>query len=106
MPKIANWCREAFCVENMKDRNATAVYKRSGYAPKNDGTAAAGSKLLRNHKVAARFAELEAAYAEKVGFEPEDILTAHLAVLRADQSKLTKPVRGACRYCHGFHYEY
>ncbi len=100
---------EAFCLEYIKDRNATAAYKRAGYAPKRDNTAkSAASRLLTNvdSGVPARIEELEAELAARTWFEIEDVVRAHVAIIRADPAALCKPVRGACRYCHGFHHEY
>jgi phage terminase small subunit len=107
--KLINKRHEAFCLEYMKDRNATAAYKRAGYAPKRDNTAkSAAARLLTNvdSGVPARIAELEAEFAERIGFEIEDILKAHVAIVRADPSKLSRLVRGACRYCHGARHDY
>lgn len=109
MPELANTKHEAFCLEYMKDRNATAAYKRAGYAPKDDNSAkSAGARLLTNVDtgVPARIAEFEAEFSERVKFGIEDILRALVEIVRADPSKICRPVRGACRYCHGARYHY
>jgi phage terminase small subunit len=109
MPTLTNKRHEAFCLEYMKDRNATAAYKRAGYSPKNNNTAkSAAGRLLTNVDtgVPERIAELEIVFAPRIGFEIEDILRAHVAIVRADPSKVSKLVRGACRYCHGAGHDY
>lgn len=109
MPELANTKHEAFCLEYMKDRNATAAYRRAGYAPKNDNSAkSAGARLLTNVDtgVPARIAELEVEFSELIKFGIEDILRALVAIVRADPSALCKPVRGACRYCHGARHDH
>lgn len=53
--------QEKFCLEYIKLGNATAAYKASGYTAKNDKSIwAASCRLLRNHNVEARIAELQA----------------------------------------------
>jgi phage terminase small subunit len=50
--------QQRFCAEYLIDLNATAAYKRAGYACKNDNTAAASScMLLRNPKIQAEIAK-------------------------------------------------
>lgn len=107
MTALANTRHEAFCFEYIKDRNATAAYKRAGYAPKSDNSAkSAGSRLLTNVKVRARIAAFEAEYSERVQSETLDMLRSLVAIVRADPSRICRPVRGACRYCHGAGYHY
>ena len=50
-PKLTNK-QEMFCLEYIKDFNATQSYKRAGYGVKNDATAGVQSnKLLKNPKI-------------------------------------------------------
>jgi phage terminase small subunit len=48
--------QEAFCLQYMKDRNATAAYIRASYAVK--GAKQNTSRLMANDKVKARISKL------------------------------------------------
>ena len=53
--------QERFCLEYLRLGNATQAYKEAGYAGEKDSTAGTNSwKLLKNAKIQARLAELQA----------------------------------------------
>jgi hypothetical protein len=48
MGALRNPSHEAFCLEYMKDHNATAAYKRAGYSPKSDKVASSTTPHVRH----------------------------------------------------------
>lgn len=75
--------QEKFCLEYAKSGNARQAYKSAGYTCKNDNSIdASASKLLSNHKVKSRLAELA-----------EDAKTNAIADIQEMQEKLTEIIR-------------
>src|SRR5947208_1767536 len=67
--------RQRFVDEYLIDLNATAAYKRAGYAARSDNTAAAAAaKLLRNHKVAAAVQAAQAGRANRMQITADRVL--------------------------------
>jgi hypothetical protein len=64
--------QERFCREWIVDMNATAAAKRAGYADRAAHVTAC--RLLRDAKVAARIAELQAATAERLEVSADDVI--------------------------------
>lgn len=78
--------REIFCLEYIKDLNATQASIRAGYSPKGANTQAA--KLLAVPAVAARIQELMTKRAELLGVEADSVLLELLAIARSDISEI------------------
>ena len=70
--------QERFVEEYLLDLNASAAYQRAGYRARGNSAEASASKLLRNHKVAARIAELRAERSERTKVTA-DMVVAELA---------------------------
>jgi phage terminase small subunit len=104
MPKLKNPKRESFCLQYMKDRNATASYIRAGYAVK--GSEQNAHRLISIDEVAARIAELTEKLAAKVEMQAEDVLRRYIAIATADRNELTSVEIGACRHCHSVDHAY
>lgn len=82
--KLANAKHERFCLEYVKEANATKAYKKAGYKCKNDASAnSAALRLLQNIKIQARLAELH----EKMASEK-------IASAAEIQERLTSILRG------------
>jgi len=94
--------QQAFVLEYLIDLNATAAYKRAGYACKNDATAqAASSRLLSNVMVQKAIQDAMAARAKRVEVSVDDVLRRWLAIANADPNELIELRRTCCRFCHG-----
>lgn len=79
--------QEAFCREYVIDHNAAQAYIRAGYSPRGANKLAA--RLMANHGIKARIAELEAPIIEKQGIEAEDVI-AYLC--RLAQTDITEAI--------------
>lgn len=79
MPALANARWERFCLEYVKDANATQAYIRAGYSEK--GASQSAERLLRNAEIKARIAELQERIANRLEITAERVLreTARLA---------------------------
>ena len=104
MAALPNPKHEAFCLEYMKDRNATAAYIRAGYSAKTANQNVHGFML--KYGIPARIAELEAEYAAEAGFEATDVLKRWVQIATADRNELTSIEVAACRWCHGADHAY
>lgn len=77
--------QQRFVAEYLVDLNATAAYRRAGYACRTDNAAAASaSALLRNPKVAAAVAEAQARHAAGAGVTAERVLKEVAALAFSD----------------------
>lgn len=94
MPALSNLKHEAFCLEFVKDHNASEAYVRAGYSAKGAGQAA--HKLLKNAEVAARIAELEAELADKAKVSAERILEELCRIGFSDPGQILNE-NGMCR---------
>jgi len=77
---LANARHERFAQEYLIDRNGQAAYQRAGYTAAGNAAESAASRMLRNVKVAARIAFLEAQRLERVGMTADEVLR-ELAVI-------------------------
>jgi phage terminase small subunit len=79
MPALENARWERFCLEYVKDGNATQAYIRAGYSEKGAGQSA--ERLLRNAEIKARIADLQERIASRLEITAERVLreTARLA---------------------------
>ncbi|HYC33125.1 MAG TPA: terminase small subunit [Gemmatimonadales bacterium] len=76
--------QERFCQEYLVDLNAAAAYRRAYPDATPKSADAAGPRLLGNVRVAARIAELQAARAERLQVEADDVLRELLVLARSD----------------------
>lgn len=67
--------QQRFADEYLIDLNATAAYKRAGYAGKGNAAESMASQLLRNIKVANYIAERQKILQEKTGITQERVLS-------------------------------
>ena len=70
----------AFVREYLIDLNATAAYRRAGYAARGNAAEVNASRLLRNAKVAAAISAAQAERAARVGLTADEVLR-ELAIL-------------------------
>ena len=70
--KLDNKRHERFCLEYVKDFNATQAYIRAGYSPK--GAKSSASELLANPNLISRVQYLVDHLAEKLNFEGERVM--------------------------------
>lgn len=66
--------RQRFVEEYLIDLNATAAYRRAGYAGDDNVCAVEGHRLLSDPKVGSAIAEAAAARSEKVGIDADYVL--------------------------------
>ncbi len=93
MAALGNAKHETFCLEYVKDHNASEAYVRAGYSAKGAGQAA--HKLLKNTEVTARIAELEAGLADKALVTVEEIISELKLIAHSDPGQLLDE-RGNC----------
>lgn len=80
--------QELFCLEYLKDLNATAAYKRAGYKARTDHVAEVeGHKLLRNPEIAKKIQEAMNKRAEKLEITAERVLTEIARIAYVDISR-------------------
>lgn len=82
--------QEMFCLEYLKDLNATQAYIRAGYKVKESVAKANASRLLANANVSARIEELKNKRAEKIKVEADWVIKNLIAV--AERSMQAIPV--------------
>lgn len=66
--------QERFCLEYLKDLNATQAYIRAGYKVKESVASVNASRLLANAKISARVEQLKAERSEKTRIDAEWVL--------------------------------
>jgi len=96
--------RERFCLEFVKDCNATQAAIRAGYAKKTARSQA--HRLLTNVDIENRIAKLRTEIASELKIEAEDVLRLNWARASTDVGELVQIRRGACRYCYGRGHRY
>lgn len=80
--------QELFCLEYLKDLNATGAYRRAGYKAKGHAAEAAASALLRNREVAEKIQKLMNERAQEVKLDANEVLREILKLARSDVRKL------------------
>lgn len=80
--------QELFCLEYLKDRNATAAYMRAGYKAKGHAAEANASRLLSNAEIAKRINAALSEVKKAVQVEAEDVLREILKLAKSDVRKL------------------
>jgi phage terminase small subunit len=72
MEKLKNAKHERFCQEFVVDLNATQAYIRAGYSE--NGAAQSAATLLRNPKISARIAEIQARIMQRLEITQETVV--------------------------------
>ncbi|UWR10911.1 terminase small subunit [Sulfitobacter mediterraneus] len=97
--KVLSDLRERFCLEFVKDYNATRAAIRAGYSSKTARSQA--HRLLTNVDVESRIAQLRNEINANLKLEAEQVLQLNWTKATACVSELVQIQRGACRYCYG-----
>ena len=87
MPALKNAKRERFCLEYLKDLNATQAAIRAGYS-KASACSQASDLLLRFPEVTARVEELKAAQFKRLQMSADEVLVELARIGRSDPRKL------------------
>lgn len=99
MDALVNTRKEKFCLEYVKDFNATRAARDAGYSAKT--ASAIGHTLLQDPAVAARVEDLTKRILTEMNVDQPSILRHWAHVLNADPNELTQNRVGCCRYCYG-----
>lgn len=83
--------QERFVQEYLIDLNATAAYKRAGYAAEGHAAEASASRLLSNVEVCSRIAALQKKVANKYELTQELVVRSIVQELTFDPAKLYGP---------------
>jgi phage terminase small subunit len=84
MPTLTNPRHERFAQEYLVDLNAAAAYRRTYPRSGVKASEVSGHQLLRNAKVAARVAELQAERGQRVGISADEVLRELKTLLHSD----------------------
>lgn len=103
-PSCSRWSREVFCLEYVKDGNATQAAIRAGYSARTAGSQA--HDLLKKPEIRARIGQLQREAAEKLEIEHHDILKRLWDIATGDVNDLVRIERRACRYCYGVDHQF
>lgn len=103
-PSGLSWKRDAFCLEYLKDRNATQAAIRAGYSERT--AKEQGYRLLTNVHVKAHINTLMRERAKMLEIETTDVLQRLWEKATADVNELVRVERRCCRYCWGIEHEY
>lgn len=99
--------QELFVAEYLVDLNASAAYKRAGYACKNDNVAGVeANKLLNNPKVQHRIQEAMGERGERTKITQDMVLQRWWEIATADPNELIAFRRCSCRHCFGKDHAY
>lgn len=102
--KLLSAQAEFFCIEYIKDLNATQACARAGYAR---GSAyAQAAKLMADERVKKRIAELIAERAKVVKLDANVLLKQMADVAACDVNEIIKHVVINCRRCWGVEHQY
>ncbi|QGP80014.1 terminase small subunit [Sphingobium sp. CAP-1] len=93
--------QQRFVEEYLVDLNATAAYRRAGYAAKGNAAEVNANRLLRNAKVAAAISAAMAARSERTEISQDMVIREWLAIAMADPNEVIQFRRTCCRHCHG-----
>lgn len=93
--------QQRFVDEYLVDMNATAAYKRAGYAAQGNAAEVGAHQLLRNPKVASLVAAKREETAQKLGITREEALEEAWLIVKADPRELVEHIVMCCRHCHG-----
>ena len=99
--------QELFVAEYLVDLNASAAYKRAGYACKNDNVAGVeANRLLNNPKVQQRISEAMEKRVERTKITQDMVLQRWWEIATADPNELIAFRRCCCRNCFGKNHHY
>lgn len=98
--------QKIFCLEYLKDLNASAAYKRAGYKGEGHVAASAAARLLTNVDVAQEIEKLIKERAEKTGITADRVLLELWSIATADANGLVEYRRNCCRHCWGIDFGY
>lgn len=98
--------QEAFVREYLIDLNATASYRRAGYAAKGHAAEVNASLLLRNTEVASAISAAVAARAARTMVSADQVVRELQVIAHADPRELTEFRRLCCRFCYGANFRY
>jgi phage terminase small subunit len=98
--------QQRFVDEYLVDLNATAAYKRAGYAARGNAAEVNASRLLRDAQVSAAVEEARAEVARKLQISAERVVAEAWHILTADTRELVEYRIGCCRYCYGIDFRY
>lgn len=98
--------QELFCLEYLKDLNATAAYKRAGYKAQGNSAEVNASRLLSDAKVAHKIQIAMNERAEKTGITADRVLLELWSIATADANGLVEYRRNCCRHCWGIDFGY
>jgi phage terminase small subunit len=93
-----------FCIEYIKDFNATQAAIRAGYSPHT--AAEQGSRLLNHVQVAKEIQEHLDDAAAAAGVTVAQVLRQWLDIARADPSEFMRIDVACCRHCYGNDFQY
>lgn len=80
-----------FVAEYLKDCNATAAYRRAGYAARGNSAEVNAARLLRNAQVAAEIAKGQAKVIERAEFNAEQVIRQLERMVTFDPRRLFHP---------------
>ncbi|WP_186276552.1 terminase small subunit [Burkholderia gladioli] len=98
--------QQAFVGEYLIDLNATAAYKRAGYAAKGHAAETNAARLLSKAEVQAAIASAMAARGERTRMTADHVLQLAEAMLMADVNALISYQHRCCRHCWGMGHAY
>ncbi len=88
-------------------RDQSAAYSRVYNTKKGSGSAKTGGcELMKDPRIKARIYELDQEALKAAGMTPTKLLSELNSVITADPRELMEYYRGACRYCHGYLFDY
>lgn len=97
MPTLPNTRHERFAQELAKGASQAEAYRLAGYDGTDAAMEASASRLVRNVKVAARVAELQAKAAERAEITVADITNRLLAIATKAEKSSDAPMLQAAR---------
>jgi hypothetical protein len=95
-----------FVDEYLIDFNASAAYKRAGYAAKGNAAEVNAARLLRNAQVQAYLSERQKTLQERTEITQEMVLKRWWEIATADPNDLVQYRRLCCRHCWGIDHLY
>ncbi|HFT8007812.1 TPA: terminase small subunit [Burkholderia cenocepacia] len=98
--------QQRFVDEYLCDLNATAAYKRAGYAAQGNAAEVNAARLLRNAQVQAAIASAMKARGERTRMTADQVLKLAESMLLADVNQLISYQHRCCRHCWGVGHAY
>ncbi|WP_176317788.1 terminase small subunit [Burkholderia vietnamiensis] len=98
--------QQLFVDEYLVDLNATAAYKRAGYAAQGNAAEVNASRLLRNAQVQAAVDKAMKERGERTRMTADQVLKLAESMLLADVNALISYQHRCCRHCWGIGHAY